>query len=78
MAGFDKFVGLTAMLARRTAMRLSAVPIFGVVALEAASGPCVVAASLEGQPARVVLDTGAERTVVTRDAVTKYRLALDP
>ena len=64
-------------LGRRMALRLSALPLFGVVALEAA-GPCVVSASLEGQPARMVLDTGAERTVVTRDAVARYRLALDP
>jgi predicted aspartyl protease len=66
------------VLGRRKALQLSASPIFGVVALEAAPGPCVVTASLEGQTARMVLDTGAERTVVTRDAVAKYRLALDP
>lgn len=41
-------------------------------------GPCVVTASLEGEAARMVLDTGAERTLVTRDAVARYRLALDP
>eukprot|EP01037_Dinobryon_pediforme_P012367 gene12367-12454_t len=60
------------------ALRLSALPAFGVVALEAPPGPCVVTASLEGETARMVLDTGAERTVVTRDAVAKYRLTLDP
>lgn len=49
----------------------------GSAALEA-GGPCVVAVVLGGQPARMVLDTGAERTVLSRDAVARLGIALDP
>lgn len=40
-------------------------------------GPCVVTARLAGREVRMVLDTGAERSVLTRSAVTRLGLPLD-
>ena len=47
------------------------------VPLNTASGPCVVPVSLGGHTVRMVLDTGAERTVLTRSAVARFGLPLD-
>lgn len=46
------------------------------VAIE--QGLFVVTASIDGRPARLVLDTGAERSVLTDAAVRRLGLALDP
>ncbi|HSU04878.1 MAG TPA: retroviral-like aspartic protease family protein [Acetobacteraceae bacterium] len=47
------------------------------VPLEPAAGHVLVTALLNGQPAQLVLDTGAERTMVTPAAVRRLGLALD-
>jgi len=47
------------------------------VPLDTGSGPCVVPVSLAGHTVRMVLDTGAERTVLTRSAVARFGFQLD-
>jgi hypothetical protein len=72
------------MLGRRAALRLSTLALLpncladtASVPIDLSAGPCVVTVLLNGEPARMVLDTGAERTILTRAAVAKYRLKLD-
>jgi len=48
------------------------------VPMQMASGQMVVPVVLDGQVARMVVDTGAERTVLTRAAVARLGLRLDP
>lgn len=78
-------------LARRTVLRLAAMQALAgparsdpgaaqpaaSVPLDLSSGPCVVGVLIEGRPARLVLDTGAERTILTRAAVARHGLRLD-
>ena len=47
------------------------------VAVEVTQGRCVVPVVLDGRVARMVLDTGAARTVMTRAAVTRLGLRRD-
>ncbi len=62
----------------RRAILHAALVVAGTGGAKAATpAPFVVTVSLNGQPARVLLDTGAERSVLTRAAVTKYGLPLD-
>ena len=49
-----------------------------VVPLDLASRHAMVAVDVNQQPARFILDTGAERTMVTPAAVQRLGLALDP
>jgi hypothetical protein len=49
----------------------------GRVPVELAGGAILVAAEINGRPARLVLDTGAQRSVVTPEAVGRLGLALD-
>jgi predicted aspartyl protease len=48
------------------------------VPMQMAGGQMVVPVVLDGQMARMVVDTGAERTVLTRAAVARLGLRLDP
>lgn len=48
------------------------------VPMERANGQVTVPVVLDGRVARMVLDTGAERTVLTRAAVARLGLPLDP
>ena len=78
------------MLPRRHALMLGVGAVLGAgpaaascpdalakVPLNTGSGPCVVPVSLAGHTVRMVLDTGAERTVLTRAAVARFGLPLD-
>lgn len=47
------------------------------VPVEPSAGLLMVTLSLDGQPARFILDTGAERSLVTPDAVARLGLRLD-
>ena len=45
--------------------------------VDTATGACIVTALMDGVPARMMLDTGAERTIVTAAAVVRRRMRLD-
>lgn len=47
------------------------------VSADLSGGPCVVPVVLAGAPARMVLDTGTERTILTRASVARRGLGLD-
>lgn len=47
------------------------------ISIDATNGRCVVPVLLDGQVARMVLDTGAERTVITAAAASRLRLRRD-
>jgi len=65
-------LGGLASLVAAAAPRATAIPI------EVANGRCLVPVLLDGRPARMVLDTGAELTMVTRAAVARLGLRPDP
>lgn len=48
------------------------------IPLYVANNRCILPVTLDGQTARMVLDTGAERSVITRAAVRRLGLKLDP
>jgi hypothetical protein len=52
-------------------------PTDAAVPIAIANRRCIVPVLLDGRKARMVLDTGAERTVVTREAVKRLGLRLD-
>jgi len=58
-------------------VNLSASPAWAAIPLDLANGRCVVSVLLNGRPARMVLDTGAERTVVTPSTVQRLGLRKD-
>jgi predicted aspartyl protease len=47
-----------------------------MISIDAAAGRCIVPASLDAHPARLLLDTGSERSIVTHEAA--LRLGLRP
>jgi predicted aspartyl protease len=56
---------------------LGAGPASAAIPLDLANGRCIVSMLLNGHPARMVLDTGAERTVVTPSTVQQLGLRKD-
>jgi predicted aspartyl protease len=56
---------------------IAAAPTGHPVAFDASAGLCVVPVTLNGQIARMLLDTGAERTVLTQAAVKRLGLQSD-
>lgn len=79
MRVFTRRAGLLAGLATlvsRPGHAACAAPLT-VVPVENANGRCVLTVSLNGQDMKMILDTGAERTVLTRAAVARHRLPLD-
>ena len=67
---------LSLLLGGRTAIACE-VAARASVPLDPLGGHVLVTASLNGQPARLILDTGAERSLVTPGAVRRLGLALD-
>ena len=66
--------GIAMMAACTTAVAL---PGAVAVPVDVADGRCVVAVLLDGRVARMVVDTGAERTLVTRAAAQRLGLRRD-
>lgn len=69
--------GLLLAAAAATTTGFCAQPL-AEIDLERAGGMLVVAVAIEGQSARMVLDTGAERSVLTLDGRARLNLPLDP
>ncbi len=59
------------------ALPAGAAPADDGIAVEAGNGRCIVPVRLDGNIARMVLDTGAERTVITRAAMRRLGLRAD-
>ncbi len=71
------------MLGRRAAMLgglacLAAAPPGGMVIETFGGRRCIVPVVIDGKPARMLLDTGAQRTMVTRAGLARLGLRLDP
>jgi predicted aspartyl protease len=72
-------IGRRALLAGGAAcVGAAASPPAAAIRLEKTDGICLVPVLLNGQLARLVLDTGAERSIITRAAATRLRLPFDP
>ena len=56
----------------------AAAPRGTAIPIEVINGQCLVPVLLDGRPARLVLDTGSELTMVTRAAVARLGLRPDP
>lgn len=64
------FTGLASLVAARPFPK-AAIPV------DPATGRCIVPVTLDGQQVRLVLDTGAEKSVLTRTAIRRLGLPLD-
>ncbi len=53
-------------------------PALATVPVRTGGSPCVVSVALDGRVVAMVLDTGAERTILTRAAVAQAHVPLDP
>jgi predicted aspartyl protease len=56
---------------------VAAAPVGGTIPVEVAGGRCVVTVILDGRPARMILDTGAARSLITRAAALRLGLPFD-
>jgi len=68
----------TLLLGSLTTLAAATLPTDDAVVIDLTDGLCVVPVLLDGRVARMVLDTGAERTVVTRAAARAFNLRRDP
>jgi len=50
---------------------------YAQIGIDTSIGPCTTAVLLDDQPARMIVDTGSERTVLTRAGVARFALPLD-
>ncbi len=57
---------------------LAAGPVAAVIPIEVVNRLCLVSVVLDGRPARMVLDTGSQVTLVTREAASRLGLRGDP
>ncbi len=67
-----------AVLAGAAACMGAGRPPDAAIAMQAAGGVFLVPVLLNGRPARMVLDTGAERSIITRAAAIRLGLPFDP
>jgi predicted aspartyl protease len=57
---------------------IAAAPGSFAVPLSLEQGACVVPVMLDGHPAHFIIDTGAERSIITHTAAARLKLAPDP
>ena len=73
---------LSVALGRRAAMLGGAAALMAAggaaIPLRIAHGACLVTVMLDGRGATMVLDTGAERSILTQEAAARLRLRRDP
>ncbi len=65
------------LLGSIAALATAPLPADAMISVEIVNGLCIVPVLLDGRLARMVLDTGAERTVVTAEAAARLRLRRD-
>jgi hypothetical protein len=67
-----------ALLGGLAGVTVAAGPVAAVIPIEVVNRLCLVSVLLDGRPARMVLDTGAAVTVVSRAAASRMGLRGDP
>lgn len=66
------------LLGGMTALAASKAHAAAAVPVDAAGGRCIATVMLDGRAARMLIDTGAARSVITRSAVLRLGLQPDP